>query len=296
VDFADIDPDTYTLCPGRLEEKLKRYRQQGRNVKAVVAVDYAGHPCEWEELQALAKRYEFQLIDDACHALGARYKGVEVCSSRFADAVSLSFHPVKTITTGEGGAVLTNDPRLAERIRRLRTHGMTKDPARLEKNDGPWYYEMHELGFNYRISDIQCALGSSQLARLDRFNQRRREIAAYYRARLDQDLAVTPTVRPYVEHAYHLYPLRLRLERLREDRGHVFNELKARGLHLQVHYIPVHLQPLYRRRFGFQPGDFPLAEAFYQQEISLPIYPDLEDEDLEYIVGTINGILRSLAR
>jgi len=291
-DFCDIDPQSYTICPARLEEKLKKYQKSNKRVKAVVAVDFAGHPCEWDDLRQLADHYNFQLIDDACHALGALYKGKEICSSTWADAVVLSFHPVKTITTGEGGAVLTNQSEIADRVKLLRTHGITKDPHKMEKNDGPWYYEMHELGFNYRITDFQCALGSNQLKKLPYFNQRRKQIATFYDTHLDDELTQKPHVKAHVQHAYHLYPLQLNLAKLRLSRLGVFNRLNELGLHLQVHYYPVHLQPFYQKNFGYKRGDFINAENFYDAELSLPMYPELNDDDLQYITKTINLVLR----
>ena len=293
--FVDIDPKTYTLCPQKLEDKLIQLSKKNTKVQAVVAVDFAGHPCDWDSLVSLSKKYEFDLIDDACHAIGAKYKGQEVCSSKFAKAVNLSFHPVKSMTTGEGGAVLTNSTELSQKIKMLRTHGMTKDPSKMEKNDGPWYYEMHELGFNYRITDFQAALGSSQLKKLNCFNKRRREIAQFYNKHLNSDLLLTPFESPDVEHAYHLYAVQLKLDKISVDRKNVFLKLKDMGLNLQVHYYPVHLQPFYKKKFGFKRGDFSISESVYDRELSLPVYPDLSDEDLRYICDTINSTLKEVS-
>ncbi|MBI5482348.1 MAG: UDP-4-amino-4,6-dideoxy-N-acetyl-beta-L-altrosamine transaminase [Deltaproteobacteria bacterium] len=288
ADFVDIDPVTYTLDPARLEERLEQHRRAGTSVKAVVAVDYAGLPCDWAALGALAQRYGFQLVDDACHALGATLDGDPGYGVKRAQIVVLSFHPVKHITTGEGGAVLTDDPALDERVRTLRTHGMVKDEKRLRQNDGPWYYEMHELGFNYRITDLQCALGVSQLRKLSGFLTARRRIAEQYDAAFaTDDRFVIPARRSAASHAYHLYPLRIRLERIGRSRAEVFARLKAAGVNCQVHYIPVHLQPYYRERFGFRPGDCPVAERFYAEEISIPMYPGLGSDDVHYIVEEI---------
>jgi len=283
-DFVDIDGISYTIDIRKLEDKVRDYQKKGKKIKAVIGVDYAGHPCKWEELRFLADKYEFQLIDDACHALGAEYKNSRNYASKYADVTILSFHPVKHITTGEGGAVLTNNKEIDERIKRLRTHGMTKDEKYLDRNDGSWYYEIFELGFNYRITDIQCALGISQMNKLGRFIQKRREIAHYYDRVFEADERfVVPRVSKDVFHAYHLYPLQIRFDRISVTKKDLFGRLREKNIFCQVHYIPIHLQPYYRKKFGFQPGDYPMSEKFYEQEMSIPVYPQLETEDLEYI-------------
>jgi UDP-4-amino-4,6-dideoxy-N-acetyl-beta-L-altrosamine transaminase len=284
VDFADIDSSSYTIDPEKLEEKLKYYSSQNKKVKAVVAVDHAGHPCNWEALKTLKDKYDFQLVNDFCHALGAEYKNNFCYAAKYADAVNLSFHPVKHITTGEGGAVLTNSELADTKIKTFRTHGSTKDESILEKNDGPWYYEMHEVGFNYRITDMQCALGITQLSKLDNFVKRRREIAAFYDEKfLNIEEVVFPKVSAEAKHAYHLYPLQIKFDKLKISKKEFFAKMKEKNIFLQVHYIPVHLQPYYKNTFGFKKGDFPNAEIFYEQEFSIPMYPMLTDEDLEYV-------------
>ncbi|MEW6507632.1 MAG: UDP-4-amino-4,6-dideoxy-N-acetyl-beta-L-altrosamine transaminase [Bacteroidota bacterium] len=288
IDFADIESKSYTIDPNKLEDKLKYYSRIGKKVKAVVAVDFAGHPCDWDSLASLKKKYDFQLVNDFCHALGAEYNQDIHYAVKYADAVNLSFHPVKHITTGEGGAVLTNNPELDKRIKILRTHGMTKDESLLEKNDGPWYYEMHEVGYNYRITDFQCALGISQLKKLNKFLKKRREIAKYYNQAFgERSEFIIPSVSQNVKHAYHLYPLQVKFDGLKVDKKEYYYRLKELGVVFQVHYIPVHLQPYYRKNFGFKPGDFPLAEKFYEQEISIPIYPTLTKKDLAVISKSI---------
>ncbi len=290
-DFVDINEKIYTLDVNKLEEKLKHYNGKGKHVKAVVAVDYAGHPCDWESLRILANKYNFQLVNDNCHALGAEYKGDLGYAVKYADVVNMSFHPVKHITTGEGGAVVTNNKVLDEKIKILRTHGITKNKKYLEKNDGPWYYEMHELGFNYRITDFQCALGSSQLKKLDGFVKRRSEIAKYYNMEFkDDERSIVPNVKVNIKHAYHLYPLQIKFDKLKISKKKFFEKMRENNIGLQVHYIPVPLQPYYKNNFGFAEGNFPIAESFYKNEVSIPIYPLLETEDLEYIVNKINEL------
>ena len=287
-DLVDIESDFYTIDPNKLEEKLRSFAKAGRKVKAVVAIDYAGNPCDWSALRSLAKKYELQLVNDNCHALGAQYDDDIKYATRYADVACLSFHPVKHITTGEGGAALTNDDVLDARLKLLRTHGITKREDLLLQNDGPWYYEMQELGFNYRITDFQCALGVTQLRKVDRFLKERRESAEFYsRAFAGDERLVVPKVRANSAHAFHLYPLQIRFDKLRTTKKEFFEKMAERGIKCQVHYIPVHLQPYYRKRLGYTKGDYPVAEKFYEQEVSIPLYPGLLREDLEYIHRTI---------
>jgi UDP-4-amino-4,6-dideoxy-N-acetyl-beta-L-altrosamine transaminase len=283
-DFVDIDPVSYNIDPNLVEKRVKKYRAAGKEVKAIVGVDYAGHPCHWEALRAIADKYDIQLMNDNCHALGAAYFDDKQYAVKYADVVTQSYHPVKHITTGEGGAVLTNNAAIDEKVRRLRSHGMTKDPARLERHEGPWYYEMHELGYNYRISDFQCALGSSQLKRLDEFNKVRRGIARLYDQKFSYtDCFEVPRIDETVECAYHLYPLRIDFDKFPISKIALFKRMKEFGINLQVHYIPVHLQPFFGKRFGFKYGDCPVAEQFYKQEISLPIYPALPINSVDFV-------------
>lgn len=292
-DFVDIDPQSYTIDTGKLQEKIREYEKNGKKIKAVVAVDFAGLPCDWEQLRSLADNYDFQLINDNCHALGAEYKGDIGYAAKYADVVNMSFHPVKHITTGEGGAILTNDPVLDERIKVLRTHGMTKNEKVLEKNDGPWYYEMHDLGYNYRITDFQCALGTSQLSKLDRFVKKRIEIAKFYDDTFKNDgRFIIPNVQSHLKHAYHLYPLQIKFENIGLTKKTLFQIMIENGIGLQVHYVPVHLQPYYKHKYGFKMGDFPVSEKIYEREISIPIYPALNEEDTTYIAETIRDLVK----
>ncbi len=280
--FADILEDTLTLDPEAVEQAVTT------RTRAIIAVDFAGHPAELDELRTIAEKHDLLLIEDAAHALGARYKGRTV--GNIADMTVFSFHPVKHITTGEGGMVLTDDARLCERLRLFRTHGITRRRQDFtDEDDGPWYYEMQELGFNYRITDFQCALGLSQLARLDGFVARRREIAETYRIAFDDLADITcPTERPYCESSFHIYPVRVRTSGSGRARKQVFNGLIEAGLNVNVHYIPIHLQPYYRKRFGTGPGLFPRAERYYERAITLPIFPRMKDDDVDRVIEAVH--------
>jgi UDP-4-amino-4,6-dideoxy-N-acetyl-beta-L-altrosamine transaminase len=291
VDFVDIDPLTWNLDVNALEHKLRAAERIGKLPKVLVAVAFSGQSCDMRAIAELAKAYGFIVIEDASHAVGARYAGRPVGCGEFADMTVFSFHPVKIITTGEGGLVLTNRPELAERLRRLRSHGMTRDPSQMdEPSHGPWYYQQVELGFNYRITDMQAALGLSQLDKLDGFLARRRELAARYQhllAGLPLDL---PTAQADAESAWHLYVVRLHTQRLKSGHREVFEGLRAAGIGVNVHYIPVHLQPYYRD-LGFIPGDFPEAEAYYAQAISLPLFPSMTSDQQDVVIEQLKGLL-----
>ena len=291
VDFVDIDPLTWNLDAQALERKLEAAERIGTLPKVLVAVAFSGQSCDMRAVAALARRYGFTVIEDASHAVGARYAGRPVGCGEFADMTVFSFHPVKIVTTGEGGLVLTNRPELDERLRRLRSHGMTRDPAQMdEPSHGPWYYQQIELGFNYRMTDMQAALGLSQLNKLEGFLARRRELVARYQ-RLLADLPLTlPTVQAEAESAWHLYVVRLHTERLTLGHRQVFEGLRAAGIGVNVHYIPVHLQPYYRD-LGFVAGDFPEAEAYYAQAISLPLFPAMTDAQQDYVIDQLKRLL-----
>ena len=274
VDFVDIDPETFNICPDALEEKLKLAKTTGTLPKIVVAVHMCGQSPDMRRIGELASIYGFKVIEDASHAIGATYLGAPVGSCTYSDITVFSFHPVKIITTGEGGAALTNDPSIAGRMQRLRSHGITRDPSlMIGESEGPWYYQQLELGYNYRITDIQAALGLSQIVRLGEFVERRRAIAGRYDALLKELSVDLPGRLPEANSSWHLYVLRLQ-----DAARHltVFKSLRSDQIGVNVHYIPVHLQPYYQQ-LGFRRGDYPVSEDYYSRAISLPIYPDLDE-------------------
>ncbi len=280
--FADVDPDTLLLDPEQAEAKITP------RTRAIIAVDYAGQACQYDELRDIAKRHSLHLVADACHALGGSYRGRPVGS--LADLSTFSFHPVKHITTGEGGMITTDNPEIAERMLLFRTHGISTDYKQREQH-GSWYYEMVDLGYNYRITDFQCALGLSQLRKLPRFVQRRQEIARRYDSALRDIPGVKPLgLRADVSHVYHLYVVRLDTGYLRASRSEVFSALRAEGIGVNVHYIPVHLHPFYRRRFGGKEGDCPVAESAYEQIVSLPVFPGMSDADVEDVLAALRKV------
>ncbi|MFO7640660.1 MAG: UDP-4-amino-4,6-dideoxy-N-acetyl-beta-L-altrosamine transaminase [Candidatus Competibacteraceae bacterium] len=326
VDFVDIDPRTYNLCPHKLAEKLDQAERAGRLPKVVVPVHFAGQPCDLAAIHALSQRYGFQILEDASHAIGASYavdhdpgrsepcsrtaarrpqpehangaqfpgearSPIKTGSCRHSHITVFSFHPVKIITTGEGGMALTNDPELAGRMARLRSHGITREPALMtHEPDGPWYYQQIELGFNYRMTDIQAALGYSQLQRLEEFVARRHELAARYDAWLAGLPVIAPWRDPDARSAFHLYVIRLNEARAGRTRRAVFETLRQRGIGVNVHYLPVHTQPYYQA-MGFAEGDYPEAERYYREAISLPLYPGLAEAEQDVVVERLRAIL-----
>jgi len=270
--FADVDPDTLLLDPVQAEEKITS------RTRAILGVDYAGQPCDWEALRTLADRNGLALVADSCHSLGAELNGRKV--GNLADMTVLSFHPVKHVATGEGGMVLTDRADYAVRCRLLRNHGITTD-ARQREKAGSWSYEMVELGFNYRITDIQCALGGSQVRKLPKFLERRRAIAARYDAAFAGSRVRPLALRKGARHAYHLYVVRV------EERRRVYEAMRSAGVGTQVHYVPVHLHPYYRRQLGTGPGMAPAAEAAYEQILSIPMFPALTDLEVETVIAAL---------
>jgi UDP-4-amino-4,6-dideoxy-N-acetyl-beta-L-altrosamine transaminase len=294
VDFVDIDPRTYNLCVDKLEAKLRTAQAAGRLPKVLIPVHFAGQSCDMRAIHALALQYGFRIIEDASHAVGADYAGGKVGNCRYSDVTVFSFHPVKILTTGEGGMLLSNDDALHRQLGLLRSHGMVRDPADLEDHgQGAWYYEQHTLGYNYRITDIQAALGLSQLGRLDAFVARRRAIAARYTTLLADLPVTTPFQAAYGESAWHLYPVWIQPGAdgdIAARRKAVFASLREQGIGVNVHYIPVPTQPYYRK-LGFAPGQFPAAEHYYAGAISLPMYFSLSDAEQEQVVDALRGAL-----
>ena len=298
VDFVDIDAKTWNISVPALERKLAAAEAAGRLPKILVAVHFSGQPTEQDAIAALAKRYRFRVIEDASHAIGASYKGERVGSCRWSDITVFSFHPVKIVTTAEGGIAVTNDAALAEKMALLRSHGITRDPARLTHvpDDGaaspaPFYYEQHLLGFNYRMTDVHAALGLSQLARLAAYVDRRNQLARRYDALL-RDLPVQlPTVLPGVVSAFHLYVVRLPATRAGRDHRRIFDTLRAAGIGVNLHYLPVHLQPYYRA-LGFKEGDFPEAELYARTAITLPLFATLSEPAQDEVVKALAAAIR----
>lgn len=288
VGFVDIDPDTGNLSLQALEVKLAWAAAANALPKALVVVHFAGRVCDMGTIAALCRRHNVRIIEDAAHALGAIYQGRPVGACSFSDVVVFSFHPVKSVTTGEGGALTTNDPALAETLVMLRTHGITRKPELLEAKDPPgWHYEMQQLGYHYRMTDIQAALGISQMHKLDRFVAQRRLLAERYHTMLQGLPLLLPPADP--ESAWHLYAVRL-TEEARIGRRALYDGLRRAGIGVNVHYIPIHLQPYYRR-LGFKPGDFPQAERFYERALSIPLYPGLTEEMQDVVIQSLSSLI-----
>jgi len=291
VDFVDIDPRTYNMSVERLQEKLSRAEPEGKLPKVVIPVHFAGQSCDMEGIARLAARYGFTVIEDASHGIGGRFQGHAIGGCRHCAMTVFSFHPVKIVTSGEGGMVTTNSAELQQRLLRLRSHGITGDPKLMtEEPHGPWYYQQIELGFNYRMTDLQAALGASQMERLDEFVQRRQHLAQRYDSLLQGLPVVLPYRHPDAYSALHLYVVRLESEHGGKHRREVLEELRAQGIQAHVHYIPVHLQPFYRAR-GFRPGDFPVAENYYRDALTIPIYPAMSEAQQDRVASTLAQVL-----
>lgn len=288
VDFVDVESDTGNMCMDHLEEKLADCRANGGLMpKAVIPVHLTGRSCDMHKLAGLADQYGFSVVEDASHAIGGNYRDHPVGSCTYSDVAVFSFHPVKVVTSAEGGMAVTNNPDLAASMRRLRSHGITREPNDMvSPSHGPWYYEQIELGWNYRMTDLQAALGTSQMNRLAEFVDARHRIAQRYGKLLPELPVHLPPPEREGRSALHLYPIRVDGRRGSAERRVVFEHLRARGIGVQVHYIPIHLQPYYKE-LGFRSGQFPQAEAYYADVISLPIYPDLTDADQDEVVAVL---------
>jgi len=291
VDFVDIDPRTYNLCAKQLEKKLIAAQKVGKLPKIVIPVHFSGQSCDMQAIHELAKKYGFSIIEDASHAIGGKYKGEPIGNSRYSDITIFSFHPVKIVTTAEGGMAVTNNAKLAEQLDLLRSHGITRDEKLMTQDmDGPWYYQQIALGFNYRMTELQAALGLSQMQRLEAFVIKRHELASRY-DNLLQDLPITlPWQHPDSYSARHLYVIRLQLEQINITHLDVFNALRAAGIQANLHYIPVHMQPYYQK-MGFASGQFPEAEKYYKEAISIPLFSAMTEGQQDTVCSTLKTIL-----
>ena len=291
VDFVDIDPRTYNLSVECLAEKLKRAATQGKLPKVVIAVHLSGQPCDMAGIRALSEQYGFKVIEDASHAIGGKYRGEPIGNCRYSDITVFSFHPVKLITTGEGGMAVTNDAALGGRMARLRSHGITREPSEMTHlPDGPWYYQQIELGFNYRLTDFQAALGLSQMTRLDSFVEKRRALAKHYDEMLADLWVTTPYEHPDSYSAMHLYIVRLKRDRIAFGQREIFERLRSSGIGVNLHYIPIYRQPMYAA-MGFDRNAFPEAEAYYAEAMSLPLFPTLTSSQQGEVVERMRSPL-----
>jgi len=291
VDFVDIDPVTWNMSPVQLEQKLAVAAEHGRLPKVLVPVHFSGRSCDMKAIGQLARKYGVAVIEDAAHAIGARYDDGPVGDCRYSDCAVFSFHPVKIVTTGEGGVIVTNRADLAARLMRLRSHGITRDANLMSAQDpGPWHYEQIELGYNYRMTDIQAALGSSQMARLGVFVERRGALAARYDDLLAGLPLNLPQLVPTAQSSWHLYVVRLCLDKISRSHREIFEAMRAAGIGVNLHYIPVHLQPYYRA-LGFAPGHCLEAERYHHEAISLPLYSSMSEHDQDYVAETLRQLL-----
>ena len=293
IDFVDIDITTFNMCPKLLETKLKKTKSEGKKLpKVVIPVHMCGQPCDMPQIRRLGDEYGFKIIEDASHAIGGNCEGYKIGSCEYSDVTVFSFHPVKIITTAEGGVAVTNDKSVASKMALYRSHGITRDPSLMTKvPDGPWYYEQLCLGFNYRMTELQAALGLSQMQRLDDFVSVRHQLAMRYDELID-DL---PIVAPYRDSrhysAFHLYVIRLKLDLIKSTHLEIFCGLKEKGIGVNLHYIPVHMHPYYTEQ-GFSLGDYPVAEEYYQSAISLPLFPSMSLEDQSEVVTALKLLLK----
>jgi UDP-4-amino-4,6-dideoxy-N-acetyl-beta-L-altrosamine transaminase len=292
IDFVDIDPETFNLCPKELEQKLIAAEMSGELPKVVIPVHMAGQSCDMKSIYALAQQYHFKIIEDASHAIGGQYLNQPIGQCRYSDITVFSFHPVKIITSGEGGMAVTNHKQYADKMVQLRQHGITRDPSQMTKEpDGPWYYQQTDLGFNYRLSDIHAALGLSQLQRLDQYVSMRQTLAASYYDFLVDLPILLPLQHADCFSAFHLYIIRIDPQQTTTPHLKVFKTLTAQGIGVSLHYTPVHLQPFYQR-MGFKEGDFPEAESYYQQAITLPLYPTLTYQQQDQVIAALTKALK----
>ena len=291
VNFVDVDPQTYNMCPEKLEQRLIEAKKIGKLPKIVVPVHLCGQSCDMERIFRLSKTYGFKVIEDASHAIGGKYSGSAIGSCKYSDITVFSFHPVKIVTTAEGGVAVTNDKHLYEKMKLFRTHGITRDEEAMQGvPDGPWYYEQVDLGYNYRMTELQAALGLSQMTRLEEFVTTRNRLARRY----DEKLKELPIVLPFQSEntysSFHLYVIRLNLEIVRKSQKQIFQELRDKDIGVNLHYIPVHIHPYYQA-MGFKIGDFPEAEKYYREAISIPIFHGMKIGQQDLVIRAINEVL-----
>ncbi|PHS70967.1 MAG: UDP-4-amino-4,6-dideoxy-N-acetyl-beta-L-altrosamine transaminase [Methylophaga sp.] len=292
VDFVDIDSQSYNLCAKKLEKKLIEAKANNRLPKIVIPVHFAGQSCDMKRIYELSQKYGFRIIEDASHAIGGEYKKQPVGNCQYSDITVFSFHPVKIITTGEGGMATTNSKNLARRMEMLRSHGITREQSEMSKEpDGDWYYQQSMLGFNYRMTDIQAALGCSQMAKLKEFINDRHALARRYVEQLAQLPVVIPLQNSDSISSYHLYPILLKLDEVTKTKRQIFSELRSKGVGVNVHYIPVHTQPYYQS-LGFKLGDYPEAEAYYNSVITIPLFSGMTHQQQDYVVEQIKQVVR----
>ena len=285
--FADVSEDSISIDPKEIEKRITK------RTKAIIPVDFAGYPARLDEIRKIAKRNGLIVIEDSSHALGAKFKGSKIGSCRYSDMSIFSFHPTKSITTGEGGAVLTNNRDLYRKLLIFRNHGIVKESKFLKRHPGPWYYEMVSLGYNYRITDFQSVLGINQLKKIDKFISRRRKIAKGYDNAFKEKKWIKPlSVGVGRSSSHHLYVVQINFRKIKKSRKQVMQYLHKNGICTQVHYIPVHLEPYYRKQFGYKSGDFPNAESYYQRALSLPIFPSMKEKEVKHVINKILSLTR----
>ena len=291
IDFVDIDPLTFNLCNKKLKEKLILAKKQNKIPKILIAVHMAGQSCDMETIYQLSKEYKFKVIEDASHAIGGKYKDLLIGSCNYSDITIFSFHPVKIITTAEGGMAVTNNKEVSRKLKLFSSHGITRDDSEMTKEkEGSWYYQQILLGYNYRMNDLQASLGISQLKRIDTFVKKRHLIAQQYFNKLDNLPIILPYLNTNSYSAFHLFIIQLKLDKIKITHKEVFETLRKSGINVNLHYIPIHLHPYYTE-LGFKKGAFPNSENYYASAISLPMFPDLKTEEIEYITDKIKNIL-----
>lgn len=289
-ELVDINEKSYTIDLNKLEHKLLQYKKKNKKISAVIAVDYAGHPCDWNNLQYLKNKYSFKLINDNCHAMGSKYFNSYKYAAKYADIVTHSYHAAKNFTTGEGGSILTNDNKIYNRIQRLRTHSMNRN-KKIQSSKGSWFYEVDEIGYNYRLTDFQCALGISQLKKLKKTIIQKKKIAKIYNQKFKNiEYLIIPEVSKNCDHSYHLYPLQIKFEKLKISKKKLFKVFYKKGIILQVHYIPIFFQKFYKKNFQFNTNEFKNCIDFYKKEVSIPMYSGLSINQVKHVTNNILNI------